>query len=118
MLFLVIRSLRLNRIWNSMGHLHAFGYTVLCNPMVVVIGNQVFRWVNKILGNIKRAIDGVNRTIHPLCVATSLALYQFRFNHHNQGKMRTDTLNLVVRSSPNSFTLFVCLAFQGNQDVF
>jgi len=61
----------------------------------------VFRWVNTILGNVKRAIDGTYHAIRRPYIDRYLILFQFRFNHRfNLKAMMTTTIKLMVDTQP------------------
>ena len=64
--------------------------------------NVIFRWVNTILGNVKRAIDGTYHAIRKPYINKYLALFQFRFNHcFNLSKMLSKTISLLVNTPPH-----------------
>ena len=61
----------------------------------------IFRWVNTILGNVKRAIDGTYHAIRKPYIHRYLTLFQFRFNHRfNLPKMLDTVVGLMVTTPP------------------
>ena len=61
----------------------------------------IFRWVNTILGNVKRAIDGTYHAIRKPYMHRYLTLFQFRFNHRfNLPKMLDIVVGLMVSTPP------------------
>ena len=57
----------------------------------------VFRWVNTVLGNVKRAIDGTYHAIRRPYMGRYLSLFQFRFNLI---AMMDKTITLIVHTKP------------------
>ena len=80
----------------------------LLHTAIKTTGNQhaqdvVFRWVNTILGNVKRAIDGTYHAIRRPYIDRYLVLFQFRFNHRFDLKAMMDkTIRLFIKTAPIS----------------
>jgi len=69
----------------------------------------IFRWVNTILGNVKRAIDGTYHAIRRSYINRYLALFQFRFNHRfDLNSMMDKTIRLFINTAPISAENLFC----------